>query len=183
MRSSRKTTVLLVTLLTAGVLVLSSSAAHALDGYQDRKGPFAGFGVGGGAAVMGGEVGGEFMFDGQIGGGATRWLTFALDLDARLQMINEETNWAVVPGPEVNIFLGGNFFIRIGVGLGFIMPENDDTISKDFTFAFNGNLGIGYEFFMTSNVALDLAIESDYFAIDNLDDLVTFGFTMGLRFY
>lgn len=182
MRTDKKPLWLLASFV-ALALATSATDASALDGHRDRKGPFAGLGLGGGAAIIDGETGGEFMFDGQVGGGATRWLTFALDLDVRLQLVDGSKNWAVVPGPEINIFLGGNFFLRAGIGLGFMFPEDDDTISKDFTFAFDGGVGVGYEFFMSSNVALDLAIEADYFIIDDLENMVTVGFTMGLRFY
>ena len=182
MRTDRKPIWLLAPLVTLALMAAAVDAS-ALDGHQDRKGPFAGLGLGGGAAIIGDEVGGEFMFDGQVGGGATKWLTFALDLDVRLQLVDGSKNWAVVPGPEINIFLGGSFFLRAGIGLGFMFPEEDDIISKDFTFAFDGGVGVGYEFFMTSNVALNLAIEADYFIIDDLDNLTTVGFTMGLRFY
>jgi len=123
------------------------------------------------------------MFDAQIGGGASKHLTFALDLDTRLQLVDGNKAWAVVPGPEANIFLGDNFFIRVGVGLGFVFPELEPTRDEDFTFAFDGNLGVGYEFFLSSNVALDIAIEADYFVVDDLADIITAGFTMGLRLY
>ncbi len=173
----------LVFAAAATLMMLLCAEAAALDGHQDRKGPFAGLGVGGGAAILGDEVGGEFMFDGQLGGGATKWLTFGLDVDARMQNVDGNTNWALVPGIESNIFLGESIFLRLGIGIGFFWPEDLGALSKDFTFAFNGGLGVGYEFFLSSNVALSLGVEADYFVIDDMDDLVTIGFVIGLRFY
>ena len=140
-----------------------------------------------------GETGGEFLADLQLGGGATKRITLALDIDLRFQLMDQHQNWMVVPGPELNIFIIGGFFVRAGVGLAFVFVKQDadeealtpgkDPEANDFELAFDGSIGLGYEFFTGSNLALGLAIEADYFAIGDKQDVISLGFAFGIRYY
>jgi hypothetical protein len=165
-----------------GVLAQAADAA-ALDGYRDRRGAFTGLGVGGGAAIQGGEVGGEAGFDLQIGGGAAKWVTLALDLDTRMQHIAGATNWMFVPGAQIDFFVFNALFVSAGVGIAFIFPDEELMPDDDFAMGFDGMVGLGYEFFVGSDIAIDVAIEGDVFAIDGMDNAFAVGFRLGFRYY
>jgi hypothetical protein len=181
-------------LAVATLLVLAATPAAALDGYQDRKGLFSGVGLGGGAVLSDDETGGEFLFDLALGGGATADLTLALDLDIRYQRFDaDRQNWMIVPGPQLDWFIAGGFFIRAGFGLALVFargPEVDDVVmpgkqvkDNEFTLGFDASVGLGYEFFVNSNLALGLALEGDYYLLDELADVIGICFSLGLRYY
>jgi hypothetical protein len=168
--------------LAAALLTVAFDAA-ALDGYRDRKGAFMGLGVGGGAAVQSGEVGGEAGFDLEVGGGAAKWLTLSLDLDTRMQHVSGYTNWMFVPGVQVDFIVLNALILSAGVGIAFVFPDEELMPDDDFTMGFDGMVGLGYEFFVGSDVAIDLELEGDYFALDNMDDVFAVGFWLGFRYY
>ena len=157
--------------------------ASALDGYRDRKGAFMGVGVGGGAAIQGGEVGGEAGFDLEVGGGAAKWLTLSLDLDTRMQRVSDYTNWMFVPGVQVDFFILDALILSAGVGIAFVFPDEELMPDDDFAMGLNGMLGLGYEFFVGSNVAIDIGLEGDLFAIDGMDNSFAVGIWLGFRYY
>ena len=168
----------------AALGLLSQAAdAAALDGYRDRKGAFMGLGVGGGAAIQGGDVGGEAGFDLEVGGGAAKWLTLSLDLDTRKQHISGSTNWMFVPGVQVDLFILNALFVEAGVGIAFVFPDEALMPDDDFAMGFDGMLGVGYEFFVGSDVAIDLGLEGDIIAIDGMDNVFTVGIWLGFRYY
>jgi hypothetical protein len=169
--------------LTALVLLSQAADAAALDGYRDRKGAFMGLGAGGGAAIQDGEVGGEVAFDFKLGGGAAKWLTLSLDLDLRMQHVSGFTNWLFSPGPQLDIFILNALFVSAGVGIAFVFPDDALKPDDDFTMGFDGMIGLGYEFFLGSNVALDVGIEGDVIVIDDMEDAYTVGVWLGLRYY
>jgi hypothetical protein len=192
--TTTRTTTIACSLAAAALALLVATPASALDAYRDRKGLFTGLDLGGGAAISGDEAGGEVLFDLVLGGGAADNLTLALDLDVRYQRFDaDRRNWLVVPGPEVNWFVAGGLFLRAGVGLALTFvrgPEVADVAmpgkkveDNDFTLGFDGSLGLGYEFFVNSNLALSLALEGDYFLLDEQDDVFAVCFSMGLRYY
>ena len=157
--------------------------AAALDGYRDRRGAFMGLGLGGGAAIQGGEVGGDAGFDLEIGGGAAKWLTISLDLDTRMQHVSGFTNWMFVPGVQVDFFILDALFLNAGVGIAFVFPDEELRPDDDFAMAFDGMVGIGYEFFVGSDVAIDLGLEGDVFVIDGMDNSFAVGIWLGFRYY
>ncbi len=174
--------------LLAVALFAAAFDAAALDGYRDRRGAFMGLGVGGGAAIQDGDVGGDAGFQLQIGGGAAKWLTISLNLDTRMQHVSGYTNWMFVPGPQIDVFILNALFVSAGVGIAFVFP--DDEIAKaalkpgdDLVMGFDGRVGVGYEFFLGSDVALDVGVEGDYFALDTLKDAIAVGFWLGFRYY
>lgn len=181
-------------LVAAAIALALASPSTALDAHQDRRGLFSGISIGGGAAIVPGEdIGGEILFDFQLGGGATQDLTLALDVDVWFQLFDSYQNWLVVPGPELNYFLWEGLFVRVGFGmaLAFIRGEEvkdaptpgSDVEDNEFTLGFDAGLGLGYEFFATSNLAMGLAVEADYFLLDDVDDVVSVGFSFGIRYY
>lgn len=164
-------------------LLSQAADAAALDGYRDRRGPFMGLGLGGGAAIQGGEVGGEAGFDLGIGGGAAKWLTLSLDLDTRMEHVSGFTNWMFVPGVQVDFFFLDALFVRAGVGIAFVFPDDELMPDDDFAMGFDGMAGIGWEFFVGSDVAIDLGLEGDIIVIDDMEDVFAVGFWLGFRYY
>jgi len=181
-------------LVTAAVVLALASPSAALDAHQDRRGLFSGISMGGGAAIVPDkDTGGEILLDFQLGGGATQNLTLALDVDIWFQLFDSYQNWLVVPGPELNYFLWEGLFVRVGFGMaltfirGEELPEptgGDNPIDdNDFTLGFDASAGLGYEFFANSNLAMGLAVEFDYFLLDEVDDVMSVGFSFGIRYY
>ena len=171
-----------VAFAVAALSLLVAADAAALDGYQDRRGMFAGVGIGGGAAIQNDKVGGDMLLDVQIGGAPNKRVTFALDVDVRFQLVDGNSNWYLVPGPEFNFFLSDAIFMRLAAGLAFMFPE-EDVKGKSMTLGMDASLGVGYEFFVNSNWAIDLTVEGDYFLLDNIEDVVAIGFSIGMKFY
>jgi hypothetical protein len=189
-----RTTMIACSMVAFTLLLTAASSARALDAYRDRKGLFSGIGLGGGAVVSDDEAGGEFLFDLTLGGGATADLTLALDLDIRYQRFDaDRRNWMVVPGPQLDWFIAGGLFLRAGIGLALAFvrgPEVSDVAvpgkeveDNDFTLGFDGSLGVGYEFFTSSNLALGVAVEGDYFVLDEIEDVFSACFSLSLRYY
>jgi hypothetical protein len=140
------------------------------------------------------EAGGEIVFDLTLGGGATADLTLALDLDVRYQRFDaERQNWMVVPGPQLDWFIAGGLFLRAGVGLaltfadgpavGDVAVPGKQVEDNSFALGLDASLGLGYEFFVNSNLALGLALEGDYYLLDELADVFGVCFSLGLRYY
>jgi hypothetical protein len=178
--------------IVAGILTASASA-FALDAYQDRRGLFTGIGLGGGAAFEGGGTGGAALIDLQLGGGATRDLTFDMDLDIWFQLMDHHDNWMITPGPEINYFITDGLFVRGGLGLALVFVTGEkvkdpvpgggkSSEQNDFTIGFDGSLGLGYEFFVNSNLALGMAVEGDYVVLKG-DDVGSVNFSMELKYY
>lgn len=176
------------------LLLLAASPARALDAYQDRRGLFSGVGIGGGAVISDEEAGGELLFDLELGGGAAKDLTLALDLDVRYQRFDaDRRNWMIVPGPQLDWFVAGGLFLRAGLGLALVFTKGAEVADiavpgktiedNEFTLGFDGSLGLGYEFFVGSNLALGVTVEGDYFLLDGAEDVFAACFSLGLRYY
>jgi hypothetical protein len=180
--------------LTMALTTICQSA-FALDSYQDRRGVFWGIGIGGGGAfpISNDDPGGAVLFDIQIGGGANKNLTLSLDLDFSFQLLEDHKNFFITPGPELNYFFGETgLFIRAGLGmaLNFVFIDEDKSAQvpgeglddSDFRIGFDGSLGIGWEFFTNSNLAVGIAAEGDYVVIEGIDIAVV-GFLLSLKHY
>ncbi|MCP4675895.1 MAG: hypothetical protein GY854_10395 [Deltaproteobacteria bacterium] len=181
--------------LGALVLVVAiGSPAGALDAYQDRSGFFSGVGLGGGGAFQGGDPGGALLLDFQLGGGASKNLTLDLDLDLCFQLMDKHRNFLITPGPEINYFFGETgIFIRGGIGMALVFTWFDDPKedipaggkepeNNDFNIGFDASIGVGWEFFANSNLAVGLAVEADYVVLKG-DDIIGVGFSIGLKYY
>jgi hypothetical protein len=174
---------LLIPLAVFAVLTSASAPAHALDGYQDRRGLFWGMGFGGGGIVLvpPGDMGGHILFDLQLGAGVTQNLTLNFDTDVLIGIFEGQRNYIFTPGPEVNYFFGSTgFFVRGGIGAAMSIVNVNNT--NDFSIGFDAGVGFGYEFFANSNLSLGAAVETDYILRQG-DDVVWFGFMVGLKYY
>jgi hypothetical protein len=174
----------------AGFAALTfAGEAGALDGAKDRRGAFAGVGVGGGGAFEDGEPAGALMWDAQLGGGATSNLTLALDVDFSLQWYEHHRNFMITPGPEVCYFFGDTGLyagLGIGVALKTRVFEVRDAVTvedvRKFDAGFDAGAAFGWEFFVSSNVALGLSLHADYVVI-RPENLLLAGFSMTLKYY
>jgi hypothetical protein len=188
MKSSKVS--LMAMALAASLTALTfAGEASALDASKDRRGAFAGLGVGGGVAVEDGEPAGALMWDAQLGGGATNNLTLALDVDFWLQWYEHHRNFMVSPGPEVSYFIGDTgLYAQLGIGVGLktrVFEERDIATVEDtreFDAGFDVGAAFGWEFFLSSNVALGLSIHADYVVI-RPENLLMAGFSMALKYY
>ncbi len=195
MKKSSTTTRLALALGALVLAVAVGTPASALDAYQDRRGFFSGVGLGGGGAFRGGDPGGALLLDFQLGGGATKNLTFDMDLDLWFHLMDNQKNMLITPGPEVNYFFGDTgIFIRAGIGMALTFTWWDggqddgagdggkETENNDFNIGFDGSIGAGWEFFANSDIAVGLAVEGDYIVLRG-DDIISVGFLVSLKHY
>ncbi len=172
-----------VTGVVLALLLTAATNVNALDAYQDRKGVFGGFGLGGGLAFDGGEPGGGGVLDLQLGGGATKNITLAMDVDFWLQADENDTRFLITPGPELTYFFGDTgLFLRPGIAAALVMvwPEDEDF---DFRAGVDIALGFGWEFFIGANIALGLTLEGEYIVMPSADDLASVGVLFTLKRY
>jgi hypothetical protein len=166
-----------------GILTCAATTAEALNMYQDRKGLFFGMGIGGGAAIRvpGADIGGEGIYDFQLGAGATSHLTLALDTDISVLGFENTVGLSIAPGPEVSYFFGDTgLFIRVGIGaaLNVMWVDGDG----EFFAGLDTDLGFGWEFFANARFALGMTIEGGYSVLSG-DDNALVGFMFGFRYY
>jgi hypothetical protein len=169
--------------LLVGVVMCAATSAKALDRYQDRKGLFYGMGIGGGGAIRvpGADIGGEGIFDFQLGGGATSHLTLALDTDISVLGFENTVGLSIAPGPEITYFFGDTgLFIRVGLGaaLNVMWVDGDG----EFFAGLDTDLGFGWEFFANASFALGMSIEGGYSVLSG-DDNALVGFMIGFKYY
>ena len=172
-----------IALVAALAFMLHGSSVFALDAAEDRRGPFWGMGLGGNGdvSIPGADVGGGFTFDIQVGAGATKHLTLALDIDVTGVFLDGQQNIIFCPGPELNYFFGDTgIFIRFGlaaaVSLVWVGAEND------VQGGFQAGAGFGWEFFANTNLAVGTALEFDYM-LRSGNDLMMFGFMFDMKYY
>lgn len=172
--------------LLATLFLLNAKTAEALDAAKDRRGLFWGMGFGGNGDISiddETEVGGGFNFDVQLGGGATRNLTLALDVDVAGVFFEHQQNIIFCPGPEINYFFGETgIFIRVGLAAVLSLVKMDGVKDDEFRAGFEVGAGVGWEFFVNSNLTLGVALELDYM-VRNKNDLMMFGFMFNLKYY
>jgi hypothetical protein len=175
-----------VVALIATLFLLNAKSAEALDAAKDRRGLFWGMGFGGNGDISiddETQAGGGFNFDIQLGGGATRNLTLALDVDVTGVFFEKQQNIIFCPGPEINYFFGETgFFIRAGLAAVLSLVKVDGVKDDDFRAGFEAGAGFGWEFFVNSNLALGAALELDYM-VRSKNDLMMFGFMFNLKYY
>jgi hypothetical protein len=147
---------------------------------------FVGAGLGGGTALQFSpefKPGGAILLDGQFGGGASHYLTLAVDLDLGIHIWDDQNHWFINPGPEANFFITKSVFIRAGIGLPITFMNSDSTDKTDTTVGFDAGVGVGFEFFTGASYAVALALELDYMLLYQGNDVLAVGFSMGLRYY
>ena len=171
-------------LVTLGALMCLATSAHGLDKYQDRKGLFFGMGLGGGGVfhVPSGDIGGEGIYDLQLGAGATSNLTLALDIDISVIGFSDEIDLAIEPGPELAYFFGDTgIFLRAGLAAALNVIWIDGG-AGDFAAGFNVDVGVGWEFFVLSKFAMGLALEAGYTVLPGNDNVCVV-FMIGFKYY
>lgn len=147
-----------VTALAA--LTLAAPSAFALDGYQDRKGAFGGFGIGGGGGKT--DVDGVDVRDGiglvgqaRVGGGLNQHLT----MDLSYTWFTRDRVGHGLLAVASNVFLTDELFLRLGVGVGrgVVTDKDGDTLKEDFSMGLLA--GGGIEFFLNSNLAANFTVQ------------------------
>ena len=168
--------------LMLGIFMMTQPAT-ALDAPYSRKGPFTGVGfIGGGGLLMGDENTGlgDLGMNLQLGLGVSEHLTVALNLDNRLEIGSDVVQGMIIPGPEFSVFLTKDIYINAGVGLAMGLktePDNDNAIGM------NAGFSLGFEHFVNTNIAANIAVGMDYTLLADADDLLMFSVLMGIRYY
>ena len=179
------------------LILLTSSSAFALDGYQDRHGIFAGVAVGGGVGLVESEQGLTGLDTGrkagmnlsaQVGSGISQHLTFAgeANLWSRTTIIgssrldSRHSSFMAL----ASFFLIEGFYLEGGGGLAYASYDAQQSGMtqnyRELGFAIKG--GAGFEYFVNSNVALGMRVGYTRHFYNNADfDTIAGGLT--LRWY
>lgn len=185
----------LAALATLGV----SANAFALDGYQDRRGVFAGLGLGGGVGLVQTDESGETTgIDGgrklgmhmsaMFGGGATKNLVIAGEANwwARSVYIDDDSlrHHHLSFNAVANLFLFNGFYLEGGGGLAYAIFDAQRAESsyryQELGLALKG--GAGVEFFLNSQIAMGMRVGYTRHMYNNADfDTIAGGLT--LRWY
>jgi hypothetical protein len=175
-------------MMVLGLLVISANVL-ALEPAYSRKGVFTGIGLGGGVSLpLGNDTGpwgtsmdplGDIALDLQLGVGASKKVTIALNVDGRLEVSNDTIGGMVVPGPEVTVFIVKGFNVHAGIGVAITFWKDVDGAKVGM----DAGAGLGYEFWVNTKWAAYMNIDFDYFLINEMPDLLTIGFWMGMRYY
>jgi hypothetical protein len=139
--------------------------------------------MGGGLVFEGTDPGGGAVLDVQLGGGATRNLTLAMDVDFWFQADKDDVRFLINPGPELTYFFGETgLFIRPSIAAALVMvwPDGDDF---DFRGGFDIGFGFGWEFFINASVAMGLTMEGEYMILPGADDIAGVSFLFTLKRY
>lgn len=177
--------------------------AMALDGYQDRKGPFIGVGLGGGVSLVEADPEGDVTgidqgrkvglhLHGIVGGGATDNLVFGAEANwwARTVYIEGKEDRALEHhhlnfSGVLDFFLFENFYVEGGMGMAygiFDVERNGTTEFRYQELGLSAKMGAGFEFFTSSNVAIGMrANYTRHFYSKASFDTLSAGFT--LRWY
>ncbi len=156
----------LITMILAAAVALSlalslaPSVAHALDGYQHRKGVFAGGGIGGGGGKTDADKadirdGIGMVLQGRVGGGLNERLT----MDLSYTWFTRDRTGHGLLAVGSNIFLTDELFLRLGVGLGrgIVTDSDGETLAEDFSMGLLA--GGGIEFFLDANMAAGFTVQ------------------------
>ncbi|MEC9400512.1 MAG: outer membrane beta-barrel protein [Myxococcota bacterium] len=185
--------------LAASIALLTltvSQSAMALDGYQDRRGLFAGVGVGGGVGLVdveGNESTGidsgrklGLHLNGMIGGGASDRLVIGGEGNwwARTAYIGDNalSHHHMSFNAVANFFILDGLFVEGGGGLAYAIfdtqgPSVDPIHYQELGLAVKG--GAGFEMFVNSQVALGLKVGYTRHFYTNADfDTVAGGVTV-----
>jgi len=172
--------------LVVAAILLSAPPALALDGYQDRRGLFAGLGFGGGfvapaAEGADNEVGERLML--RLGGGVAENITldvsmdflFVPDIDARTISFWGGGSFYLVPQAFVRAAVGiANFSREVGPAGGV------SDISKAGLGLF---VGAGFEMFVNSELAAGFTLGFERQQFDDDQSLNVVSGLIGISWY
>ena len=129
-----------------------------IEGPRDRRGFMGGFGAGFGATYISSGFVPAPRFEFVLGGGITKKLTLGADVFFA-KYLGAGEGWGVGADIELSWFIIRGFFIRGGGGVhGIPLERGEDR----FTYGVGGKAGLGYEFFINSTAAFNIAVEYDY---------------------
>ena len=186
--------------LCCGVgLLAASQPAYALDGYEDRTGVFTGVGVGGGVGAMAvddrdrsGFEDGNYKLglylNGTIGGGLNDWITLGADLNWWIRTVSvgphDSAEHHASANAAANIFLLPGLYVEAAAGLAYTSFDSrrgdDFFVHREMGLALKG--GVGYEFFMTGDLAAGVEVGYTRHFYQNAD-FDTFVGNVTLRWY
>ncbi len=186
--------------LAAGLALLAGlavwpSPAEALDAWRDRRGPFAGIGVGGGAGVsetdhdLRGERQGVGLFGmARAGGGITRRLTMDVSLGwmgrGFFFFVMSTTEIYMLVAAATNVFLTDEVFVRGGLGVarGTLADEHPDKTNEVSAFSLGYLAGGGIEFFLNADLAASFTVQFQQHLFSDVRYTGVHGFA-GLTWY
>ena len=183
------------------MLLTISTNAFALDGYQDRRGLFAGLGIGGGVGLVesdnesdtttgldnGRKLG--MHLHAIIGGGVTDNLVFGGEANWWIRTVqlgdNKLSHNHMSFNGVLEYFLLDTIYLEVGAGLAYAIfdaeRQNGDVFRyQELGLAVKG--GAGFEFFVNSQIAMGMHANYTRHVYTNGDfDTISGGFT--LRWY
>jgi opacity protein-like surface antigen len=199
--SPRRAALAAVALLACAITSLVAPGdAHALDGYEDRRGIFAGFGAGGGIGRVvvdpddqrtglddGRKLG--LHLDAIIGGGVHERITVGFETAwwIRTVRLNENSlnHHHLSFNALADFYVADFFFIEGGVGLAYTIFDAERSGTQTLRYQEMGlaaKLGAGLEFFLTGNIAANFSVDytRHFYGNANFD---TFNAGIGLKWY
>ncbi|MEK6607814.1 MAG: hypothetical protein AABZ30_09155 [Myxococcota bacterium] len=139
------------TLALVAMGISFSTPAWALDGYQDRRGAYAGLAVGGGLVSGGGDPQVGFRIGARVGGGLSQQLTADIGID--YGAIPELDSKTLGFDLAANFFPLEHAFVRAGAGLAMLYPDVGDKQA-----GLGAILGAGVEAFFGADMAGGFAL-------------------------
>ena len=184
--------------LTALLLLLTTSQAVALDGYEDRRGLFGGIGIGGGVGLVNspeGETGIDsgrkvgMHLHGIIGGGARKDLVFGAEGNWWLRTVqlgdNALEHHHLSFNGVVNYFILDAFYLDGGVGMAYTIYDaqrDNQQVLRYQELGLSAKAGAGFEFFVNSNTAIGMRFGyTRHFYTNASFDTISGGFS--IRWY
>jgi hypothetical protein len=180
-------------LLVGGVWLAAPQQANAavsgrrgmeIEGARDRRGFYAGAGLGfGGAFFYYDDFIPATRLDFAIGGGVTKRLTLGADLHLT-PYLQRSVGVAFGGDIEATGFVWRGFYLRGALGAAGV-PKRDPTRSFDevrgMTVGLGGAVGLGYEFFLNATAAMSAGFTYDARFVPG-DTFPRQGLLVGLRF-
>lgn len=163
---------LALTLLSLAAL---SSSALALDGFRDRRGLFFGLQLGGSGVQTDLDQSKRRLGLNarlRVGGGVSQQLT--LDAEYGFNLHSDDPSTRQVHNWTVNAHYfpvkDYGFFLRLGGGMALayddFSPSSTMNAHSDSSLGLGGHAGLGYEFFVNSDLAVGLMADFQYQSFD-----------------
>lgn len=190
----------LSSLILASTILLTSAQASALSGYKDRRGPFLGFGLGGGLGAVhvddehfttGLDEGGQpgFHLQAVAGGGVNKVVVLGAELNTWIRTVSVQEarlnhqHWSL--NAAADFFIIDGFFLGAGAGLAYAFSDAtrqnaEKRRYQEMGLALKG--AAGYEFFLNGTVAAGLRLSYTRHIYQNVD-FDTFQGALTIRWY
>ena len=171
------TLIALSTLMVIGAL---SAEALALDGYRDRRGVFYGLSLGGGSSKSnadGAESHLGLNLRARAGGGITQNLT--LDTELGIHSSSDANIDVLTLSLGSRYFINDGLYFHGGAGLSQMSGTGDSDVSETGLIA---SLGLGYEFFASSDLAISVGADFQHQVYDD-NNLQLIGINVSTTWY